>query len=107
MKSRRGPGSLSSGATTASPAAASGSDPAGRKPCRKANLFVFPLKDRQIMALDPRFLAGGGRDVFTGNELLVKGCLEVDGGVHLMTGYPGSPVAGFFDILGDLSKLIQ
>ena len=46
------------------------------------------------MALDPRFLAGGGREVFTGNELLVKGCLEVEGGVHLMTGYPGSPVAG-------------
>jgi indolepyruvate ferredoxin oxidoreductase len=59
------------------------------------------------MALDPRFLAGSGREVFTGNELLVKGCLEVDGGVHLMTGYPGSPVSGFFDILGDLSKLIQ
>ena len=59
------------------------------------------------MALDPRFLAGSGREVFTGNELLVKGCLEVEGGIHLMTGYPGSPVAGFFDILGDLSKLIQ
>ena len=59
------------------------------------------------MALDPRFLAGNGREVFTGNELLVKGCLEVDGGVHLMTGYPGSPVAGFFDILGDINKLIQ
>ena len=58
------------------------------------------------MALDPRFLAGSGREVFTGNELLVKGCLEVEGGIHLMTGYPGSPVAGFFDILGDLSKLI-
>src|SRR5436309_9728100 len=59
------------------------------------------------MAIDPRFLTESGREVFTGNELLVKGCLEVEGGVHLMTGYPGSPVAGFFDILGDLSKLIQ
>lgn len=59
------------------------------------------------MAIDPRFLAAGGREVFNGNELLVKGCLEVDGGVHLMTGYPGSPVAGFFDILGSISKLIQ
>src|SRR6266853_1297988 len=38
------------------------------------------------MALDPRFLAASGREVFTGNELLVKGCLEVDGGVHLITG---------------------
>src|SRR5260370_13886892 len=58
------------------------------------------------MALDPRFLAGSGREVFTGNELLVKGCLEVDGGVHLMPGYPGSPVAGFFDCLGAINKLI-
>ena len=46
------------------------------------------------MACDPRFLAESGREVFTGNELLVKGALEVEGGVHLLTGYPGSPVAG-------------
>src|SRR2546421_9508598 len=59
------------------------------------------------MALDPRFLAGSGREVFTGNELLVKGCLEVEGGIHLMTGYPGSPVAGFFDTLGDVAKLLK
>jgi indolepyruvate ferredoxin oxidoreductase len=59
------------------------------------------------MATDPRFLAASGREVFTGNELLVKGALETDGGVHLMTGYPGSPVAGWFDILGDLSGLLQ
>src|ERR1700710_1860024 len=58
------------------------------------------------MALDPRFLAGSGRDVYTGNELLVKGCLEVEGGVHLLTGYPGSPVSGFFDILGDIKDLL-
>ena len=51
------------------------------------------------MAIDPRFLAESGPQVFTGNELLVKGALEVDGGVHLLTGYPGSPVAGFFDTL--------
>ena len=47
------------------------------------------------MATDPRFLAESGREVFTGNELLIKGVLEVDGGVHLLTGYPGSPVADF------------
>src|SRR6478672_9598205 len=58
------------------------------------------------MAIDPRFLTESGREVFTGNELLVKGCLEVDGGVHLLTGYPGSPVAGFFDTLGDVKDLI-
>ncbi len=59
------------------------------------------------MATDPRFLADSGREVFTGNELLVKGALETDGGVHLLTGYPGSPVAGFFDILGDIGDLLN
>src|ERR1700709_2554778 len=58
------------------------------------------------MATDPRFLAASGREVFTGNELLVKGALETEGGVHLMTGYPGSPVSGFFDILGDIKDLL-
>ncbi len=59
------------------------------------------------MAIDPRFLASTGREVYTGNELLVKGALECEGGVHLMTGYPGSPVAGFFDVLGDIAKLLK
>src|ERR1700722_920006 len=59
------------------------------------------------MATDPRFLAESGLEVFSGNELLVKGALETDGGVHLLTGYPGSPVAGFFDILGDLEQLLK
>src|SRR5829696_3080223 len=59
------------------------------------------------MATDPRFLAESGREVFTGNELLIKGSLEVDGGVHLLTGYPGSPVAGFFDTLGDIKDLLK
>src|ERR1700733_3682066 len=58
------------------------------------------------MGVDPRFLAGSGREVFTGNELLLKGALETEGGVHLLTGYPGSPVAGFFDVMGDLSDLL-
>ncbi len=59
------------------------------------------------MATDPRFLAESGREIFTGNELLIKGALETDGGVHLLTGYPGSPVAGFFDLMGDLSGLLK
>ncbi len=59
------------------------------------------------MATDPRFLADSGREIFTGNELLIKGALETDGGVHLLTGYPGSPVAGFFDLMGDLSDLLK
>jgi indolepyruvate ferredoxin oxidoreductase len=59
------------------------------------------------MPTDARFLAESGREVFTGNELLVKGALESEGGVHLMTGYPGSPVAGFFDCLGDIKDLLK
>src|SRR3954463_7360685 len=59
------------------------------------------------MPIDPRFLAGSGREVFTGNELLVKGALECEGGVHLLTGYPGSPVAGFFDVCGALAPLLK
>ena len=59
------------------------------------------------MAIDPRFLTESGREVFTGNELLVKGALETDGGVHLLTGYPGSPVSAFFDVLGDIKDLLK
>jgi len=59
------------------------------------------------MPIDPRFLADTGREVFTGNELLVKGALETEGGVHLLTGYPGSPVAGFFDVCGELTPLLK
>ena len=59
------------------------------------------------MKVDPRFLAASGRDVFGGNELLVKGCLETPGGVNLYTGYPGSPVATFFDCLGYIGNLLK
>ena len=59
------------------------------------------------MATDTRFIQNAGREVFTGNELLVKGALETEGGVHLMTGYPGSPIASFFDVLGSLSPLLD
>lgn len=59
------------------------------------------------MKIDPRFIKGEGQEVFTGNELLVKGALEVPGGIHLFTGYPGSPIAGFFDTLETLSPLLQ
>ena len=59
------------------------------------------------MPIEPRFLAENSREVFTGNELLLKGCLEVEGGVHLYTGYPGSPIAGFFDSLGDIQDLLR
>ncbi len=59
------------------------------------------------MAIDPRFLVASGLEVFTGNELLLKGCLETPGGVSLYTGYPGSPVAGFFDALSDVGPLLK
>src|ERR687890_2637757 len=59
------------------------------------------------MPTDPRFLAESGHEIFTGNEILIKGALEVEGGVHLLTGYPGSPVAGFFDVLGDIRDLLK
>ncbi len=59
------------------------------------------------MKIDPRFLTTAGAEIFTGNELLVKGGLETVGGVHLYTGYPGSPVAGFFDALEGIGPLLN
>ncbi|GMU22763.1 MAG: indolepyruvate ferredoxin oxidoreductase [Phycisphaerae bacterium] len=61
----------------------------------------------KTIAIPPRFLRDSGQDVFNGNELLVKGALETEGGVHLMTGYPGSPVATFFDVLTDCAPLLR
>jgi len=62
---------------------------------------------QRIMAIDRRFVRSEGREVFNGNELLVKGALETEGGVHLLTGYPGSPVATFFDVLANLGPLLR
>ncbi len=59
------------------------------------------------MKYDPRFVKEAGLEIFTGNELLVKGALEVEGGVHLFTGYPGSPVAGVFDALEAIAPLLD
>ena len=59
------------------------------------------------MNIDPRFLAEAGRQIFTGNELLVKGALEAEGGVHLLTGYPGSPIASFFDALESIGPMLN
>ncbi len=59
------------------------------------------------MKIDPRFTHGTGREVYTGNELLVKGALETPGGVHLLTGYPGSPIAPFFDTFQAIGPLLQ
>ena len=59
------------------------------------------------MRIDPRFLTAEGNEVFTGNELLLKGALETPGGVHLLGGYPGSPVAGFFDGMALIKDLLN
>jgi len=59
------------------------------------------------MKTDPRFLLESGSEIFGGSELLLKGCLETPGGVALLTGYPGSPVAGFFDACHDIAPLLQ
>lgn len=45
--------------------------------------------------VDKRFLNESGFEVFTGNELLLKGGLESR--MALLTGYPGSPVSDIFD----------
>ncbi len=58
------------------------------------------------MKVDPRFLTAEGPEIFTGAELLLKGALEADGGVHLLGGYPGSPVASFFDSLALVKDLL-
>ncbi len=60
----------------------------------------------QSMKAEPRFLTAEGPEIFTGNELLLKGALEATGGVHLLGGYPGSPVAGFFDALALVKELL-
>jgi len=59
------------------------------------------------MRIDPRFLKEDGWEVFTGNELLIKGALEAAGGTHLLTGYPGSPIAGFFDAMELIAPLLK
>ncbi|MFP4106650.1 MAG: glutamate synthase small subunit [Phycisphaerae bacterium] len=59
------------------------------------------------MKVDPRFLTGDGPEIFTGNELLVKGALEAEGGCHLLGGYPGSPIAGYFDCMAQIKDLLS
>ena len=44
-----------------------------------------------VMNVEPRFLTGEGPQIFTGNEALLKGALETEGGVHYLGGYPGGP----------------
>ena len=55
--------------------------------------------------MDPRFAQKSGVQVFNGTELLFKGALE--GGASLLTGYPGSPVADFFNIAKQAEELMK
>ena len=54
--------------------------------------------------MDPRFTLENGTGIFTGNELIVKGGLE--GGMGLMTGYPGSPWQRVFDAAERIRDLL-
>ena len=55
--------------------------------------------------MDRRFLQEEGLQVYSGSELLVKGAYEAR--VALMTGYPGSPVAEFFNTLEATNQLAR
>jgi indolepyruvate ferredoxin oxidoreductase len=55
--------------------------------------------------MDKRFLKSEGLEAFTGNELLLKGSLE--GGINLLTGYPGSPVSDIFESATDLAAFLK
>lgn len=46
-----------------------------------------------------------GHKILNGNELLIQGALEA--GFHLYTGYPGSPLADFFNILYEEKDELQ
>ncbi len=54
--------------------------------------------------MDKRFLKEDGLAAFTGNELILKGALE--GGIALLTGYPGSPVSEVFDAVTRVAPLL-
>ncbi len=77
----------------------------GIKRLRRGRFLVHPPNPRRILKVDPRFLKEEGTEVFLGNELLVKGLLETEGGTHLWTGYPGSPVSGFFDCVEAIAEI--
>ncbi|MBI4372238.1 MAG: 2-oxoacid:acceptor oxidoreductase family protein [Candidatus Omnitrophica bacterium] len=55
--------------------------------------------------MDARFLQERGTQVYTGTELLLKGALE--GKVSLLTGYPGSPIADFFNSARNIKELLK
>ncbi len=55
--------------------------------------------------MDSRFRQDRGIQVYTGSELILKGALE--GKVSLLTGYPGSPLADFFNSARNVKELLK
>src|SRR5258705_7468451 len=55
--------------------------------------------------MDERFLKQEGLEVYTGNELILKGGLESR--VALITGYPSSPVSDVFDAASVIAPLLK
>ncbi|HJT25749.1 MAG TPA: thiamine pyrophosphate-dependent enzyme, partial [bacterium] len=55
--------------------------------------------------MDPRFVKEKGTETYTGNELILKGGLE--GGMNLLTGYPGSPVADVFEAAANATPYLK
>jgi len=55
--------------------------------------------------MDKRFTQDSGIQVYTGTEILFKGSLEA--GAGLLTGYPGSPIADFFNIAKQASPVLK
>ncbi len=55
--------------------------------------------------MDARFRQDRGIQVYTGSELILKGALE--GKVSLLTGYPGSPLADFFNSARNVKELLK
>lgn len=55
--------------------------------------------------MDERFLREEGLEVFSGNELVLKGALESS--AALLTGYPGSPISEFFDSAARIAPLLK
>ncbi|MCC7145966.1 MAG: 2-oxoacid:acceptor oxidoreductase family protein [Phycisphaeraceae bacterium] len=56
--------------------------------------------------MDLRFVRDAGEEIFAGHELLLKGLLEVEGGVHLITGYPRGMMGAFFNAVEGLKPLL-
>ena len=66
-----------------------------------------PLTKPSSLKVGDRFLVDSGVEIYTGCELMVKGLLEAQGGTHLWTGYPGSPISAVFDSIKKISPLLK